>query len=129
MEFCTEDQYPYKAKDQTCQASSKCSSGPTDKAYTDIPAGNEDALVAELVNGPVAVAVDASTWSWYSGGIMSSCGKSLNHGVTLIQSNHAEGWLKIRNSWGSSWGEKGHIRLKLGADTCGVADVASYPTF
>ena len=70
--FCTEDQYPYTARDGTCQAS-KCSSGPTDKAYTDIPAKNEDALLTQLEDGPVSVAVDASTWSFYSGGVMSSC--------------------------------------------------------
>ena len=126
--FCTEQQYPYTARDGSCQVS-KCSAGPTDKSYTDIPAKNEDALLKELANGPISVAVDASTWSFYSGGIMSSCGTGLNHGVTLVASNHGEKWVKIRNSWGGSWGEKGHIRLAMGQDTCGYADVASYPTF
>jgi C1A family cysteine protease len=125
--FCTEDQYPYTARDGTCQAD-KCSSGPQDKAFTDIPAKNEAALLNELVNGPVSVAVDASTWSFYSGGIMSSCGTGLNHGVTLVATD-GQTYAKIRNSWGGSWGEKGHIRIALNKDTCGYADVASYPTF
>jgi len=126
--FCTEDQYPYKARDMTCQVS-KCAGGPNDQAYTDIPEGDEDALVAELQNGPVAVAVDANSWSFYFGGIMKHCGKSLDHGVTLVGVNSDKGYLKIRNSWGGSWGEKGHIRLKLGSNTCGVANAASVPTF
>lgn len=126
--FCTGSQYPYTARDGSCQIA-KCAGGPSDRAFTDIPARNEDALLTELANGPISVAVDASTWSFYSGGVLSSCGKGLNHGVTLVQSNIEEGWVKIRNSWGAGWGEAGHIRLKTGADTCGYADVASYPTF
>jgi len=126
--FCSGSVYPYTARDGACQVA-KCTGGPSDRAYTDIPAKNEDALLAELANGPIAVAVDASTWSFYSGGVMSSCGHGLNHGVTLVQSNVEQGWVKIRNSWGGSWGEAGHIRLKIGQDTCGYADVASYPTF
>lgn len=125
--FCTEDQYPYTARDGTCKES-QCSSGPSDKAYTDLPAKNEDSVLAELANGPVSVAVDASTWSFYSGGVMSSCGTGLNHGVTLVASS-SDGWVRIRNSWGGRWGESGHIRLATGKDMCGYADVASFPTF
>jgi len=127
--FCTEDQYPYTARDGTCKAASLCTSGPNDKAFTDIPARNEDALLTDLATGPISVAVDASSWSFYSGGVMSSCGKGLNHGVTLVAYKSADSSVTIRNSWGSSWGEKGLIRLKAGQDTCGYADVASYPTF
>ena len=126
--FCTEDQYPYRAVDGTCTVS-KCSGGPSDKAYTDIPEGDEDALVAELQNGPVAVAVDANSWSFYKKGIMKRCGTSLDHGVTLVAVNTEEGSLKIRNSWGGQWGEKGYIRLALGKNTCGVANAASVPSF
>jgi len=126
--FCTEAQYPYTARDGSCSAS-KCSSGPTDKAFTDIPAGNEDSLIKSLSTGPVSVAVDASTWSFYNSGVMSSCGKSLNHGVTLVAVDNSAGWARIRNSWGSGWGEKGHVRIALNKDLCGYADVASFPTF
>jgi C1A family cysteine protease len=126
--FCHEDQYTYTARDGTCQVS-KCAGGPSDKAYTDLPAKNEDAVLAELANGPISVAVDASTWSFYSGGVMKSCGTGLNHGVTLVAANYDEQSVTIRNSWGGSWGEKGHIRLAMGQDTCGYTQVASYPTF
>jgi len=124
--FCTEEQYPYHARDETCQES-LCTGQPGDKSFTDIPAGDEDALLTELNNGPVAVAVDASTWSFYSGGIMDSCGTGLNHGVTLVA--EADDSVKIRNSWGGSWGEKGYIRLAKGKNICGYANVASVPTF
>jgi hypothetical protein len=127
--FCTGAQYPYTARDGKCQAAAKCGSGPKDKAYTDIAAKNENALLNELSNGPISVAVDASTWSFYNSGVMSSCGSGLNHGVTLVAYNSGANWARIRNSWGSSWGEKGHIRIATGKDTCGYADVASFPTF
>lgn len=128
--FCTESKYPYTARDGTCGfAKNGCSAGPEDKSIVDIPAGDEEALLAELMNGPVAVAVDANTWSFYSGGVLSSCGKDLDHGVTLVASNFEEGWVKIRNSWGNSWGESGYIRLKINEDMCGYADVASVPSF
>ena len=127
--FCLESQYPYTARDGTCKASSLCGSGPMDKAYVELPSGNEDKLLSELANGPVSVAVDAETWSFYSGGILSSCYDDLDHGVTLVKYDASENSVTIRNSWGSSWGEKGYIRLKVGQDTCGYADDASYPTY
>lgn len=127
-QFCTESEYPYTGTDGTCD-DTKCSAGPTDTSFTDIPAKDEDALLTALVNGPVSVAVDASTWSFYSSGVMSSCGTGINHGVTLVADSHSEGWARIRNSWGGSWGESGTIRIKLGQDTCGYADVASFPVF
>ena len=84
--FCSEDDYPYYAVDMTCD-DSKCTGSQTMRGYHDIPAGNEDALLDELVNGPISVAVDASEWSYYEGGIVDSCGKSLNHGVTLVKAS------------------------------------------
>ena len=34
--------------------------------------------------------------------------------------------LTVRNSWGTLWGEGGHIRLKYGDDECGLADEPTY---
>jgi hypothetical protein len=128
--FCTEAQYKYTARDGTCgYKKNGCSAGPKDKKFVDVQIGDEAALLAELINGPVAIAVDANNWSFYSGGVFSNCGKSLDHGVTLVAANYEKGWVKVRNSWGPSWGEEGHILLKMGANTCGYANSASVPTF
>jgi len=86
---------------------------------------NEDAMVAALnTNGPLSVALDATYWSFYSGGIYdSSCSSTrMNHGVLLVgygEEKDVKYWI-IKNSWGESWGEKGYIRLIRGKNKCGV---------
>jgi len=72
--------------------------------------------------GPLSVCLDASSWNSYTGGIMTTCGKSVDHCVqavgVLAQSG---GYWKVRNSWGTSWGEAGFIRLSYGSNTCNIA--------
>jgi len=76
-----------------------------------------DLLNAVATIGPIAVSVDASTWSPYSGGIYSGCDKEktmdIDHAVQLVGYGAENGtpyWI-VRNSWGPNWGEKGYIRL------------------
>jgi len=77
----------------------------------------EPLLRAVVEQGPVAVSLAASGWFSYAGGIYDSCLKDavIDHAVTLTGFGEDEKagqlfWL-IKNSWGSSWGEKGYIRL------------------
>jgi C1A family cysteine protease len=74
---------------------------------------------------PISLVVDATIWSQYKTGVISNCGSAVNHGGLLVGSNN-DYWT-IKNSWGTSWGESGYIRLAKG-DTCGVCSYASYPT-
>merc|ERR1712042_96498 len=78
--------------------------------------------------GPLAVAVDASYWGGYRSGVFDGCSFDanigLNHAVQLVGygTDPAEGdyWI-VRNSWGSSWGEDGYIRLQRQATAqCGI---------
>lgn len=68
--------------------------------------------------GPIAVAVAASTWRRYGGGILSgSCSSRdcvINHAVLAVGYDQ-DYWL-IRNSWGAQWGESGYIRLTRAND-------------
>ncbi len=66
--------------------------------------------------------MDATNWSKYGSGIFDNCAKHLNHNVLLI--GMTESFYKIKNSWGTSWGEQGFIRLALG-NTCGIRDEKS----
>lgn len=73
---------------------------------------------------PVSVAVDATNWSRYSSGVFNNCSTRLNHGVTLVGAS--DDYWRIKNSWSTSWGEQGFIRLSRG-NTCGICNMASYP--
>jgi C1A family cysteine protease len=86
-----------------------------------------------LSTGTLSIGVDATTWSTYKSGIMSSCGKgkNINHSVQIVgvDTDSETGYWKIRNSWTPSWGEDGFIRVKYGQNTCGLAtEGGSYTT-
>lgn len=70
-------------------------------------------------------------WQFYFGGIAKPCNPGtkdteLNHGVLAVGFNDDEGYWIVKNSWGSSWGESGYIRMKYEYD-CGITLAASYP--
>ena len=114
-----EDEYPYKPVKQTC----KINQGPFKvSGYTEIKNCND--LGNGIQGKVVSVAVDASNWSAYRGGVFNNCRTQLNHGVTLVGVKDGNWWVK--NSWGASWGESGFIRVKTG-NTCGICNAASYP--
>lgn len=116
----TTEKYPYVARDQAC----KIDSGDY-KATGFIDVQGCDNLINALTGRPISVAVDASVWSSYRSGVLSNCGTNVNHGVLLVGATDA--YWKIKNSWGTSWGESGFIRLNRG-DTCAICQYPSYPT-
>ena len=72
--------------------------------------------------GPLSIVVDASDWNSYKGGIKSSCGNHINHAVQAVGVDTGNGgYWKVRNSWGSRWGESGFIRLEYGKNMCALA--------
>jgi hypothetical protein len=71
--------YPYVARDQAC----KIDGGAVKvSGYIDVPGCT--ALTNALNSRPISVAVDASNWSLYRGGVLTSCGQNINHGVLAI---------------------------------------------
>lgn len=130
-----ESDYPYTATDDSCKYNA--GSVVTKVAGFKDVATNEAELKKASAGRVVSVAVDANTWQWYSGGIISksSCGSSLDHGVTLTGygvDGSSKYW-RIKNSWNTWWGESGYVRLERtdsssSGGTCGVATSASYPT-
>jgi len=133
----TEDQYPYKGRDGTCNAQGGLVEV---KDYTDVKPKSPSALAAAVAEGPVSVAIDAGSilFQLYHGGIMKHfCGTSLDHGVLLVGYGTEKGtdyWL-LKNSWGSTWGEKGYFRMKRDmskegdAGFCGLQLQPSFPIF
>lgn len=128
----TESDYSYTATDEECKFDSNKVKATVD-GRTNLDA-SEDTLAAAVTEGPVAVAIDASHFSFqlYTGGIYDEpkCSSTtLDHGVVCIgfgQENGVEYWI-VRNSWGSSWGESGYVRMIKGSNQCGIATMATYP--
>ncbi|KAG8365532.1 hypothetical protein BUALT_Bualt18G0114900 [Buddleja alternifolia] len=134
----TESNYPYEGTDGTCNSKKESSSVAKITGYEDVPANSESALLKAVANQPISVAIDAggSDFQFYSSGVFTGeCGTELDHGVTAVgydkTSDGTKYWL-VKNSWGSSWGEKGYIRMQRDIDAaeglCGIAMQASYPT-
>jgi cathepsin L len=131
--LAAEASYPYTARDGTCRDSSVTAVAST-TGFTKLSENNYTAVMNTVaLEGPIAVAVDASHWSFYGGGIFDSCPISKNididHLVQLVGYGVDAGtpyWL-VRNSWGESWGERGYIRLKRyeSADYCGEDNTPS----
>jgi len=118
----TEADYPYTATKTKCVKQTADLSHLS--SFTDVAAGCVSDLKVALAKQPVAIAVDATNWSLYKTGVFSNCGTSLNHGVLLV--GVSNGVWTVKNSWGTTWGENGFIQLASG-NTCGLANVASYP--
>lgn len=58
---------------------------------------------------------------------MSTCGQSVDHCVQAVGVDTSSGgYWKVRNSWGTGWGESGFIRLAYGKNTC---DITNDPTY
>jgi len=78
--------------------------------------------------GPVSVCVDASSWSGYSGGILTQCGNNVDHCVQLtgyMNYGQSGSYWVVRNSWGTDWGENGFIWIQIGQDLCSIGDYAT----
>jgi len=128
--ICTEDSYPYTARDGTCKTS--CTPAVQLSGYKDVASGNEGDLLKAVAQQPVAVAIEADqmAFQFYSSGVFdAACGTNLDHGVLAVGYG-TEGskpyWI-VKNSWGTSWGENGYIRMIRNKNQCGIALAASYP--
>jgi len=127
--ICSFDDYKYTGRAGACKASS-CTSVTKISGSTDVAKGSESGLATATDKQPVSIAADAEPWQFYSKGIYDKlCGTRLDHGILAAGYQDGTGgyWL-VKNSWGTSWGESGYIRLAYGKNMCGISNAASYPT-
>jgi hypothetical protein len=125
-----ESSFPYVASDVPC-----IPTAPVYKAtgYTFIAGTNAvpsvDAIKQAIYDrGGVTVGIYVDRWfQAYTGGVLSRCAKkprSVNHMVQLVGWDDAIGAWKLKNSWGTGWGEAGFMWIKYGCDLVGYG--ASY---
>lgn len=120
--ICGESEYQYTGRNGRCHG---CNGSPVlaRGSVTGAQAvqASADGMRAALAEKPVSVCVDAESWQHYHGGIFSNCGTSLDHAVLAVGYDSSS-W-KVKNSWGTWWGDKGYIHLRMG-NTCGVLNNA-----
>jgi len=135
----TESNYPYTSggifasssrtllggKGKTCDKSKLTGDLLKITGFKDVK--GETQLAAAVAQQPVAVGIDGKSIQHYKSGIFTgSCTGQIDHAVTVV--GYGAGYWKVRNSWGTSFGEAGYIRITRGSDACSIANMASYPT-
>jgi len=119
-------------------------------SFSDVTPKNCAQMMAAVQKGPVSVAIEADQTGFqhYSSGVFSgTCGTSLDHGVLVVGygTDGSSDYWKVKNSWGTTWGDAGYIRMakscaatgettgrqllggKTAAGECGILSQPSYP--
>ncbi|OHT02181.1 Crustapain [Tritrichomonas foetus] len=131
--FQLEDDYPYTAVDGTCVFDADKGVGDV-TGYYEVGFFDENDLLDKVYQyGVASVAIQAGTTEFmsYTGGVfdLPSCSfLFLDHAVAVVgygvESDGIEYWV-VRNSWGTSWGEEGYIRMSRNkSNQCGIATQA-----
>eukprot|EP00461_Guttulinopsis_vulgaris_P000256 UN00256 len=133
--LCLDKDYPYTSG--TSGKATSCKSSCTKKAkVTSISSvaasttcANHKAALNKITSGSgvstisIGIAAGNSYFQNYKSGILSTCSsKSQDHAVVAlgVGSENGVDYIKIRNSWGTSWGESGYIRIAANGQVCGL---------
>jgi C1A family cysteine protease len=140
--LCEEKDYPYTSgltkTANTCQTSCLEISNSKVNNFVDISASSDNAMMSALSKQPVSIAIEASQkeFQLYKSGVFSgTCGTKLDHGVLAVGYGAQQDgdFYLVKNSWGTSWGEGGYIKLGRGKQynngdgQCGMLLEGSYP--
>jgi len=139
---CSLTSYPYTSgvtkTGGTC-SNSKCTAVAHITSCSDVKPNDQLSLKGAVAMQPVSVAIEADTayFQLYSSGVLTStkCGTNLDHGVLVVgygSENGQDYWL-VKNSWSSSWGESGYVKIARSSSVsdpgvCGIAMQPSFPS-
>lgn len=129
----TEASYPYQGVVKQCRYR-KAHKGASVKNIRTFQGENQlKNFVANV--GPISAwLVAAPIFQHYNGGVFydASCsraGQNYNHLVLIVGYGTENGqnyWL-MKNSWGTTWGEAGYMKILMDRGTCGIGQFFSYP--
>jgi len=135
--FELEADYPDEGKKDKKPIDKKClynqkKAVVTINGYQRVGKGSETTMRQHVGStGPLSVCLLAA-WKGYKGGILTGCpnNKGSNHCVQIVGygTDKGKAYWKVRNSWGSRWGEQGHIRLAFGSNQCNINSHATSTT-
>ncbi|KAL5271989.1 hypothetical protein ACHWQZ_G000252 [Mnemiopsis leidyi] len=108
--------YKYAGRDGTCRGSSKPNAMIAAKIVGHTNVGRtESANIEALATGSLSVAFQDD-----------SCTGRANHAVTAV--GYTPKFILVKNSWGSSWGDKGFVKFGRGYNSrCMLFSYSSYP--
>jgi cathepsin L len=121
-----ETDVPYTASDKPCNASMPNTYRAV--AWGFVTEKHEIPTVAQIkqalcAHGPLAVAVRATpAFQAYAGGVFNQMDPGgINHGVTLVGWDDSKHAWRIKNSWGTGWGDDGYMWIDYGSNKIGYA--------
>lgn len=140
--LCLESDYSYVSgttgKSGSCETTCDVVKNSVIHEYNDVAPSSDDAMMSALMQQPVSIAIqaDQQEFQLYQSGVFTgSCGVELDHGVLVVGygSENGEDYYLVKNSWSTSWGDNGYIKLgrgsqyNSGAGQCGMLMQGSYP--
>jgi cathepsin L len=125
-----EKDYPYTGRDSPCNTTAAAHPAATLTGHVRLQQNDYQSVLNALATvGPLAVNVWAIPFQGYRSGVFTGCNykssMDIDHVMQLVGYGTDAGkdyWI-VRNSWGSSWGENGYIRLARepqSLQTCGL---------
>ena len=143
-----ESQDPYEAKEGRCKNLAPVA---TEASWVLVGDGSNPPSFKDLASAiaqnhmlSIDVAAGSGDWASYAGGIYNGNGSGIDHMINMVGYDcetsvdalgncvfdskgmpiKGDGYLKVMNNWGTSWGEDGYMRTRWGANQ--IAETAMY---